>query len=164
MKKIMSDCTCNFWSSDAAEITDPNIVYDKIIKNFDAFCNDGGEILSYWEDDVNISSITIMAHKDYGICLTHDIYYKKLIHRKKEKKLFRSKEEFITSFTHLAVYDKTKLDEVIDVDDELYTSVGLMLPPELAWKGISEFIRTGRMSLELEWITTDVIPESGNWC
>ena len=155
MKKIMSDCTCTFWSSNAAEITDPTVIYDKIIKNFENFSHeDGGMILSFWEDDVNISSLSIEANKDYGICLTHDIYYKRLT----------AKGEFIENDTHLAVYDKTKLEEVIDVYDELYASVGLFFPPEIAWKGISEFIRTGNMSLELEWITIDVIPESGNWC
>lgn len=155
MKKIMSDCTCTFWSSTAAEITDPNMIYDKIIKKFESFSQkDGDMILSFWEDDVNISSLTICARKDYGIHLTHDIYYKRLT----------AKGEFIANNTHLAVYDKTKLEEVIDVDDELYASVGLFFPPETAWKGIKEFMGSGGMTLDIEWIHCSAMPESGNWC
>lgn len=155
MKKIMSDCTCTFQSSNSAEIKDPDTVYDKVIKNFKRFLQeDGGMILSFWEDDVNISSLTIQAHKDYGICLTHDIYYKRLT----------PKGEYIASNTHLAVYDKTRLEEVIDVDDELYASVGLFFSPEIAWKGIKEFMVSGGMTLDIEWIDCGSMPENGNWC
>lgn len=74
MKKIMSGCSCRFDSSSAYEIKDPDMMYDKIIKNFEEFSQSGGEILSFWEDDVNISTLSIGAHEDYGICLTHDTY------------------------------------------------------------------------------------------
>lgn len=155
MKKVMIDCTCTFWGSDSAEITDPNMIYDKIIKNFESFSReDDGMILSFWEDDVNISSLTIGVHKNYGICLTHDIYYKKL----------SAKGEFIANNTHLAVYDKTKLEEVIEIDDEWYASVGLFFPTEIAWKGIKEFMVSGGMTLDIEWIHCSSMPENGNWC
>lgn len=140
MKKVLFDIC-----GDKGEITDEKILYDKIIKNFDEFSKDNWLELSYVEDDKEQYNLRASFLSSLGICLTHtNRYYKNI--------------------EHLAVYDKSKLDTVVDVWDELYTSVGLMFPPELAWKGISEFIRTGRMSLELEWITTDVIPENGNWC
>ncbi|MBQ8780781.1 MAG: hypothetical protein IJZ72_03825 [Oscillospiraceae bacterium] len=76
----------------------------------------------------------------------------------KNGRIIRDGEQF------LAVFDNTKLDRVVDVYCELYTSEGLLMPPEKAWQGISHFIEKGGMSPELEWITTDVIPEGGNWC
>ena len=156
MKKIMMDCTCNYQSSNSCEITDPHMIYDKIIKNFDDFSQGGGEILSFWEDSENISSLSIMAHRDHGICLTHDIYYK--------RNTLKSKREFTDSHTHLAVYDKSKLEEVIEVDTDLYASAGLFFPPETAWTGIKEFMASGGMSLDIEWIYCGSMPENGNWC
>ncbi|MDE5859734.1 MAG: hypothetical protein K2H23_05050 [Oscillospiraceae bacterium] len=152
MRKVMFDIC-----GDKGEVTDEKMLYDKIIKDFDEFFKDNWVELSYFEDDEETKNLRIGAELNSGIYLTHTSIYK--------KRIFKEKNETVTfKIEHLAVYDKTKLDTVVDVWDELYTSTGLILPAELAWKGISEFIRTGNMSLELEWITTDVIPESGNWC
>ncbi len=151
MKKILFET-----SGKPIEITDLNIVYDTVIKNFDNFSTNGcGSATFYiWEDDVNTRSLRIGTVKNYGIYLTHEINYKKMSRI----------GEITTEHTHLAVYDKTKLEEVIDVYDEIYASVGLFFPPEIAWKGIKEFMVSGGMSLDIEWILAESIPENGNWC
>lgn len=157
MKKVMFNI-----GGDIGEVTDDKMLYEKIVKDFDEFFKDNWVELSYFEDDEETKNLRIGAELNLGIYLTHTSVYKKRILK---KSIFKEKYEFVTfKIEHLAVYDKTKLNTVVDVWDELYTSTGLILPAELAWKGISEFIRTGNMSLELEWITTDVIPENGNWC
>lgn len=149
MKKLMFDDGENCF-----EVADEEMLYDKIVGNFYEFCKDGGALLSYWEDDIKTRSLRIGAVKNYGVCLTHDIYYKKMSRI----------GEITTEHTHLAVYDKTKLEEVIDVYDEIYASVGLFFPPEIAWKGIKKFMASGGMSLDIEWILAESIPENGNWC
>ena len=137
------------------EVTDPNIVYDTVIRNFDKFSARGDcAVLKLWEDDINTRVLIIGAVKNYGISLTHEINYKKM----------SLIGEINAEQTHLAVYDKTKLEEVVDVHDEIYASVGLFFPPEIAWKGIEEFIASGGMSLDIEWILAESIPEKGNWC
>ena len=138
------------------EITDPSVVYDMVIKNYDIFSTNGCGcgVLNIWENDVNIRSLRFGTVKGYGIYLTHEINYKKM----------SLIGEISAEQTHLAVYDKTKLEEVIDVDDEIYASVGLFFPPEIAWKGIKEFIVSGGMTLDIEWILAESIPENGNWC
>ena len=42
-------------------------------------------------------------------------------------------------------------------------TIGLFLPPSLAWKGVEKFLKTGTASTEIEWILPDDIPESGNY-
>lgn len=156
MKKVMFDIC-----GDKGEVTDEKFLYEKIITNFDEFFKDNWVILSYIEDGEETKNLRIGAEPNLGIYLTHTSIFKNYL---KKGFLNGNGRDVVFKIEHLAVYDKTKLDTVVDVWDELYTSTGLLLPAELAWKGISEFIRTGNMSLELEWITTDVIPESGNWC
>lgn len=89
-----------------------------------------------------------------GLCLTYEQLY---------DRLFKGEIRRDTK-VDLAVYDESKLETVVDVYYELYTSEGLLLPPELAWKGIQYFIKTGGKSPELKWITPDMLPDSGNWC
>lgn len=59
----------------------------------------------------------------------------------------------------LSVFDKRKLNEIVWTKDVCDFSLGLFLPPSLAWKGIKEFLKTGIVSTEIEWIS----PEGGNY-
>ncbi len=138
------------------EIANTNDLYKMIIEDFDSFCQIGcgGGTFYFYVDDIITKELRINTDKNLGICLTHETYYNK----------YFNGNCINDRFTHLAVYDKTKLDEAFEIDDGLFTSTGLLLPPEIAWKGIVEFIKTGLMSLDLEWITSDVISEDGNWC
>lgn len=64
----------------------------------------------------------------------------------------------------LSVSDKTKLDSVIDVwGDGLYVSEGLFISPQSAWQCICNFIETGDISEDIDWITPDDLPEDGNY-
>lgn len=64
----------------------------------------------------------------------------------------------------LSVSDRRKLSSVLDVwGDGLYVSEGLFIAPQLAWSCICEFVRTGRISSAIDWITPDELPENGNY-
>lgn len=63
----------------------------------------------------------------------------------------------------LSVYDRENLEETIETVEEVYASAGLFLPLELAWKGIEEYVRTGRRTGQIDWITPKEMPENGNW-
>lgn len=66
--------------------------------------------------------------------------------------------------TNLSLHDKNTLDKVVDVwGDGLYVSQGLFIPPEIAWKCICEFVNTGSIHYNIEWISPDDIPEGGNY-
>lgn len=63
----------------------------------------------------------------------------------------------------LSVYDRENLEETIETVEEVYASAGLFLPLELAWKGIGEYVKTGRRTGQIDWITPKEMPENGNW-
>jgi len=122
---------------------DPNIVYNDIVKNFKNYWSSVSVScveVQYFEDDELVASLFINVHLDYGIYLNYSS-------RGEEK---------------LSVFDKSKLNEIVWTRDVCDFSLGLFLPPELAWKGIKEFLETGTASKEIEWITPDDIPENGN--
>ncbi|MBQ8826549.1 MAG: hypothetical protein IJ007_05615 [Oscillospiraceae bacterium] len=131
-------------------------LYDRFIKEFpQSWVNCSGCLIERFEDNILTERVTVYAYEPLGLSVT----YEKMRDRKlKDGRSIRVGEQF------LAVFDKTKLDRVVEVYCELDTSEGLLMPPENAWKGISHFIEKGGMSPELEWITPDIIPESGNWC
>lgn len=123
---------------------DPEIVYNDIIKNFNNYWSSVSTAcieVQYFEDDELIASLFINVHLDYGI-------YLNCSNRGEEK---------------LSVFDKNKLNEIVWTKDVCDFSMGLFLPPELAWKGIKEFLETGTASEEIEWISPDDLPEGGNY-
>ena len=63
----------------------------------------------------------------------------------------------------LSVYDRENLEETIETVEEVYASAGLFLPLELAWKGIGEYVKTGRRTGQIDWITPKEMPQNGNW-
>lgn len=154
MRKIYYDGS----SESNVEITSENIpqLYGDMIGNFPSYWMDGSHdaIISIYEDGVKTESFRISAYEGLGLHLVHT----KWLYLGKDARPSRY------SIVHLSVYDKTKLDQVVDICVEQYASVGLFLPPELAWKGIKEFIETGRMSIDINWITPDMLPDEGNWC
>ena len=122
----------------------PDILYSDIIKNFKNYwssVNTAGTEIQYFEDDELIASLFINVHLDYGIYLNYSS-------RGEEK---------------LSVFDKNKLNEIIWTKDICDFSLGLFLPPELAWKGIKEFLKTGTVSKEIEWVTPEDLPEDANY-
>jgi len=127
-------------------ITDinPDIMYNNIIKNFKNYwssVNVACEEIHYFEDDELTASLIMNVHPDYGIYLRCET----------------------DSGEKLSVFDKNKLNEIVWTIDVCDISMGLFLPPELAWKSIKEFLETGTASKEIEWISPDELPESGNY-
>lgn len=123
---------------------DPDIVYNDIIKNFKNYWSSVSTAcieVQYYEDDELIASLFINAHLDYGIYLNYSS-------RGEEK---------------LSVFDKSKLNEIVWTKDVCDFSLGLFLPPSIAWKGIKEFLETGTASTEIEWISPNDIPKGGNY-
>lgn len=121
---------------------DHDIVYNDIIKNFKNYWSSVSTAcieIQYFEDDELVASLFINVHLDYGIYLRHE-----------------SRE------VKLSVFDKSKLNEIVWTKDVCDFSLGLFLPPSIAWKGIKEFLETGTASTEIEWISPDDIPEGGN--
>ena len=122
---------------------DPNIIYNDIIKNFKNYwssvSNACTEVQYYGDDE--LAALFINVHLDYGIYLNYS-------NRGEEK---------------LSVFDKSKLNEIVWTKDVCDFSMGLFLPPALAWKGIKEFLETGTASKDIEWISPDDIPEGGNY-
>lgn len=106
-------------------------------KNFEDCC---GTIT--YEEDKRKASIAIASVHEYGVYIGY------------------SNSEHI----YLSLSDKTKLCKVIDVwGDGLFVSEGLFISPQLAWKCICELIETGDMCKEVDWITSDELPEEGNY-
>lgn len=73
---------------------------------------------------------------------------------------------FVDNINHidlLSLNNENELDEVAETAEEIYASIALFLPIELAWEGILYFIQTGEASLKIRWITPKKIPKNGNW-
>ncbi|MDE6593796.1 MAG: hypothetical protein K2K57_12135 [Oscillospiraceae bacterium] len=140
------------------EITAENIpeLYNDLIKGFPLYWKQGNYSCTFeiFTDDILQKRLRICFYEELGLGLTYEQLYDRLF----KGEIRRGVK------ADLAVYDESKLETVVDVYFELYTSEGLLLPPELAWKGIQYFIKTGGKSPELKWITPDELPDSGNWC
>lgn len=64
----------------------------------------------------------------------------------------------------LSLYDRNNLDKVVDVwGDGLYVSEGLFISPETAWQCIHEFVTTGSIHYNIEWISSDDLPENASY-
>lgn len=123
---------------------DPDILYNDIVKNFKKYWSSVGVActeIQYYENDELLASLFINVHLDYGIYLNYS-------NRGEEK---------------LSVFDKNRLNEIVWTKDVCDISLGLFLPPELAWKGIKEFLETGTASEEIEWMNPDDLPEGANY-
>ena len=63
----------------------------------------------------------------------------------------------------LSLENVKKLNEVAETADEIYASIGLFLPIEVAWEGIKDFLLTGKRSEKIKWVEPNIIPENGNF-
>lgn len=136
-------------------------LFDSMIRGFPGYWKSGNCACDFelFENDVLMKRLSVGFYEELGLCLTYEEFYDAVVGTVTGKKIqTRLSEEY------LAVYDRDKLDETVDIYYELYVSKGLLMPPELAWKGIEYFVKQGGQSNELEWITPDDIPEEGNWC
>lgn len=126
-------------------ISDVKLFKNMIIDDFENFWmqGSGDGFIDFYEDDKKISTLMLGSNMEYGLYL-HFI-------------------DNIKHFNLLSLNNKDELEEVAETAEEIYASIGLFLPIELAWEGILEFIETGKASSKIRWITPDDIPESGNW-
>lgn len=68
------------------------------------------------------------------------------------------------SLERLSLRDGTQLSRRVEVlGDGLDLSQGLFLSPELAWEGIAEFVRSGGMHREINWIAPGELPLDGSY-
>lgn len=126
-------------------ISDANLLKSMIIDDFMNYWmqGSGDGYIDFYENDMKRSTLMIGPNIKYGLYL-HYIDHSKHIDL-------------------LSLYDENKLTEVAETAEEIYASIGLFLPIELAWEGIMDFIETGKASPKIEWITPEGIPEDGNW-
>ena len=126
-------------------ISDVNLLKSLIIDNCMNYWmqGSGDGFIDFHENDVKRSTLMIGPNIKYGLYL-HYIDHSKHIDL-------------------LSLNDENKLAEVAETAEEIYASIGLFLPIELAWEGILDFIETGKASPKIKWITPEDIPEDGNW-
>lgn len=135
--------------------TDPNgetkIILDiecfkrKIIDEFETFWmqGSGDGFIDFYENDRKLSTLIIEPNIKYGLYL-----------------------HFVDNINHidlLSLNNEDALDDVVETAEEIFVSIGLFLPLGFAWEAISYFIKTGKTSLKIRWISPEKIPESGNW-
>lgn len=135
-------------NGDYREVTDIAKLKAAIIDNFEEFWMDGSGdgFFDYVDDDGKTVRLFIGTNMEYGIYLHFTDWDKKG-----------------NGVDLLSLHDASKLDEVAETAEELYASIGLFLPIEQAWEVIVDFIKNGKPSDKVEWITPDDIPEEGNW-
>lgn len=127
------------------EISDINLLKSIIIDDFESFWmqGSGDGFFDFYEDGKKISTLLIGPNINYGLYL-HII-------------------DNIRHLDLLSLNNENELSEVVETAEEIYASIGLFLPLELAWEGILDFIETGKTSSKIRWITPEKIPEDGNW-
>lgn len=126
-------------------VTDIECLKNSIIDNFEEYWmqGSGDGFFDFCEDEKEISTLMVGPNIAYGL-------YLRFI-------------DVTTSLNLLSLYDESRLSEVAETAEEIYTSVGLFLPLEAAWKGILDFVKTGKPSSKIKWITPEDMPEDGNW-
>ena len=138
------------------EITAENIpeLYNDLIKGFPLYWKQGNYSCTFeiFTDDILQKRLRIGFFEELGLCLTYEQLYDRLF----KGEIRRGVK------ADLAVYDESKLETVVDVYFESYTSEGLLLPPELAWKGIQYFNKTAEKAPAIKWSPSNDIPDTGN--
>lgn len=116
-----------------------------IIDQFETYWlqGSGDGFIDFYENDNKISTLMIGPNVEYGLYL-HFI-------------------DNINKTDLLSLYSEDKLNEVVETAEEIYASIGLFLPVDVAWGVILDFVETGRTSSNIRWITPKDIPEEGNW-
>ncbi|MCC8068860.1 MAG: hypothetical protein LIO71_03805 [Ruminococcus sp.] len=123
---------------------DINTMYNYVVRDFKEYWSQekNSAQIHYFKDENLISSLIININLEHGIYLNYSDF-------KGEEKL--------------SVYNKCKLDKTIFTTDLCEVSLGLFLPPILAWEGIKEFLKTGTTSNKIQWITPEEIPQNRNY-
>ena len=126
-------------------IDDEDWLRSNIIEQFETYWlqGSGDGFIDFYEDENKISTLMIGPNVEYGL-------YLHFIDNVKKSDL-------------LSLNNENELNEVAETADEIYASIGLFLPIEVAWEGILDFIKTGKPSTKIKWITPSNIPEEGNW-
>lgn len=141
MKKIV------FWGNKGdIEIGDnitwlKDIIFDPSYSYWIAGSGGGAVVIT--DDNEPVSTLIIEPNPQYGFYLH---YF-----------------DDLTDAQTMSLYDESLLHEVISALDDIYASKGLFLPPELAWEGISTYVKNGELSDRIRWITPEMIPEDGNY-
>lgn len=96
-------------------VSDIELLKSIIIDNFKAYWmqGSGDGYVEFYEDDRHISTLMLGPNVDYGLYL-HFI-------------------DYMTKSEQLSLYDENQLSEVAETADEIYASIGLFLPIDLAW-------------------------------
>lgn len=116
-----------------------------IIDQFETYWlqGSGDGFIDFYENDKKVSTLMVGPNVEYGLYL-HFI-------------------DNINKVDLLSLSNEDKLNEVAETAEEIYASIGLFLPIDVAWEGILDFIETGKPSSKIKWITSNDIPEEGNW-
>lgn len=116
-------------------------VIDEFIEYWKQGSGDG--CINYYVEDSKKVTMMIGPNDEYGIYLHYiDVGNNK---------------------TWLSLKDPSRLGEVAETAEEIYASIGLFLPIEVAWEGIKEFLLTGKRCEKIDWVQPNVIPENGNY-
>lgn len=131
-------------------IENPNIDELKcaMINNFPEYWHqgNGSATIDFHDEEKGHLSLLVLPNDEYGIYLK----YLKLVNG-------RVQGEW------LSIEDDQRLSETVESSDEWYASIGLFLPKEKAWLAIENFLKTGEMSEEIKWISSEDMPEDSNW-
>lgn len=127
------------------ENIDLEVMKRYIIEEFETYWikGSGDGFIDMFDNNEKLFTMMIGPNIHYGVYL-HVIDYK-------------NKQDW------LSVYDKERLDDVAETADEIYVSIGLFLPKELAWIAIKDFLSDGALSKSVNWKHPEIIPENGNW-
>lgn len=142
MKKVIFEDPCGNKES----VTDIKLLKKLLIDEFNTYWMRGSVegVFDFYDNDEKTSTLIVAPNTEYGLYL-HFI-------------------DNISDTDLLSLNDEDTLYEVAETADELYVSVGLFLPVELAWDGIVYFIENGKTSPKIRWITPDDLPDDGgNW-
>ncbi|MDD6346199.1 MAG: hypothetical protein PUA51_08300 [Oscillospiraceae bacterium] len=120
---------------------DIQTMYKYTVEGFEKYWSDGqGAEIHYFEDNFS-ATLTIGVNLNYG-------FYFNYSDRKIEE---------------ISLFDINKIEDITETTDELEVSVGLFIPPILAWEVIKTFIEEGKASKQIQWINPDNLPEDSRF-
>ncbi|MBW4618145.1 MAG: hypothetical protein KME17_02010 [Cyanosarcina radialis HA8281-LM2] len=145
----MTENTVRILTTDGEVIHNPSSVdfeelKDKIFNLYDDYWNLGnGEVILTYSFSPKISvELMVAPNPEYGVHLRY----------------CRISES--TSIEWISLKSMSSLgEEVAEFSYELYASTGLFIASEKAWLAINYFCNTGERTTEIEWISSNEIPE-----
>ena len=76
---------------------------------------------------------------------------------------YMSYHEVTSGQEWLSLWDRERLDDVIEYDEDCFVSAGLFVPFEIAIEVISDYVWTGSRGNQIAWIEPEEVPDTGNW-